>query len=306
MSTLPNARSDRVHDAKRTASLVTSSASHVGALPFLKWVGGKRRLLPALRARLPADLSTRRYVEPFVGGGALFFALQPGAGVLADLNGNLVETYRIVRDAPELLIAHLEFLERRHSHDAFYQARERYNTRAAGPGPVERAALFIYLNKTCFNGLYRVNRQGLFNAPIGRYAKPCIVDAARLRAASAALQRVELRHAAFGALLDVVQSNDFLYLDPPYVPLTRTASFTAYGPAAFSMRHQESLHAVVTELDARGAKLLLSNSDTPWVRERYRHFHIETVTAPRAINCAPHRRGAVPELLIRNYEGTYA
>lgn len=276
------------------------------ARPFLKWVGGKRNLLDALRTRLPSDLATRRYIEPFVGGGALFFELRPSGGLLADANRDLIETYRIVRDAPELLVSHLEQLDHLHSIDAFYAARDRYNTRLGGPGPIERAALFIYLNKTCFNGLYRVNRQGHFNASAGRYAKPTIVDAPRLHGASAALQRAELRHTSFEALLDFGQRNDFVYLDPPYAPIAATSSFTGYDSAGFSLRHQELLHSVFAELDARGAKLLLSNSDTQWVRDRYRRFHVETVHAPRAINCAAKQRGAVPELLIRNYDARLA
>jgi DNA adenine methylase len=277
-----------------------ADASDPGAEPFLKWVGGKRRLLPTLRSFLPSDLRTRRYVEPFLGGGAMFFALRPQHAAISDVNVDLVETYRVVRDETEDLVDRLDQLERAHSADAFYAARDRFIARPRIRA-LERAALFIYLNKTCFNGLYRVNRAGLFNAPIGRYAKPCIADAPRLRAAAAALRDADLRCAGFSDTLAHVADDDFVYLDPPYVPLSRTKNFVAYDAAGFSHDDQVRLAASFHELHRRGAKVMLSNADAPLVHALYEGFDIQRVLAPRAINCRAAQRGAVHELVIRNY-----
>jgi DNA adenine methylase len=277
-----------------------ADASGPGAEPFLKWVGGKRRLLPTLRSFLPSDLRTRRYVEPFLGGGAMFFALRPQHAAISDLNFDLVETYRVVRDETEDLVDRLDQLERAHSADAFYAARDRYNARPRIRA-FERAALFIYLNKTCFNGLYRVNRAGLFNAPIGRYAKPCIVDAPRLRAAAAALRDVDLRCAGFSDTLERISEGDFVYLDPPYVPLSRTKSFVAYDAAGFTQDDQVRLAVTFRELHRRGAKVMMSNADAPLVHALYEGFDIQRVLAPRAINSRATHRGPVCELVVRNY-----
>jgi DNA adenine methylase len=268
--------------------------------PFVKWVGGKGKLRHALEALMPPGVELMRHVEPFMGGAALFFARGPERALLCDVNRDLVRTYELVRDELSSVVRHLEKLSRGHGEERYYAVRERYNARAE-QSPAERAAMFIYLNKTCFNGLYRVNRRGEFNVPMGRYANPTILDRATLTAASHALQNAELRHAPFEALLSDARPGDFIYLDPPYEPVSRTANFTSYAMDGFSQDDQRRLRDVYRELDRRGAKLMLSNSDVPFIRELYRGFRIDTVQAPRAVSCDPTKRGPVSEVVVRNY-----
>jgi DNA adenine methylase len=241
-----------------------------------------------------------RHVEPFVGGGAMFFARRPERALLCDTNAQLCATYAAVRDDVDGVIDQLRKLSRGHDTDRYYALRHRYNhaTKLSGN---ERAALFIYLNKTCFNGLHRVNRRGEFNVPAGRYEKPRILDEALLRAASRQLQHAELRHQGFEEILKHAKPGDFIYFDPPYEPVSRTANFTAYAQGGFTRDDQATLRDVYTELDRRRCKLMLSNSDVPFIRELYAKFRIDTVAAPRAINCDAKRRGLVSEVVVRNY-----
>jgi DNA adenine methylase len=270
------------------------------ASPFLKWVGGKGKLQKKFSALYPPGLALMRHVEPFMGGGALFFARAPERALLSDINRDLVQTYVSVRDEVELVLRHLAVLAKSHDKAGYYVARERYNARDHATAS-ERAALFIYLNKTCFNGLYRVNKSGHFNVPMGRYAKPAIADASTLRAASRALARADIRCAPFEALVAEARPGDFIYLDPPYEPLTRTANFTAYAQDGFTQRDQTRLRDLFRELDRRGSKLMLSNSDVPFIRELYRGYQIDQIMAARAVSCDPDKRGPVAELVIRNY-----
>lgn len=268
----------------------------------MKWVGGKSRLLAQLAPLLPPGVDERRHVEPFLGGGAMFFARRPARALLADVNPALVGTYEAVRDDVEGVIAALTRLARRgHAEDAYYAVRERYNRERRAPKS-ERAAMFLYLNKTCFNGLHRVNRRGEFNVPEGRYKNPRILDEAGLRAASRVLRQVEIRHAGFEEMIEYVRPGDFVYLDPPYEPVSETASFTAYAAGdGFSRADQTRLRDVFAELDRRGAKLMLSNSDVPFIRELYARWRIDVVAAPRAINCDVRGRGLVSEVVVRNF-----
>lgn len=268
--------------------------------PFLKWVGGKGRLLGQLLPLLPPGVELMRHVEPFLGGGALFFAQRPKRALLADVNPALVDTYCAVRDEVEAVVDALVSLARHHGVDAYYRVRERFN--AARAPRAERAAMFIYLNKTCFNGLYRVNRSGAFNVPAGRYAKPRILDPGLLLAASHALRHAHIEHASFEETLRLAHPGDFVYFDPPYVPASATANFTAYAADGFTGRDQERLRDVFRVLDRRGCKVMLSNSDVPLTRDLYREFRVDRVVAPRAINCDATRRGLVPEVVVRNYE----
>jgi DNA adenine methylase len=242
-----------------------------------------------------------RHVEPFVGGGALFFRLQPQRALLSDINQALIDTYLAVRDEVESVITRLMRLARDHSTDRYYQVRDQYNGDKSLPRAA-RAAAFVYLNKTCFNGLHRVNRSGQFNVPIGRYENPRIVDPERLRAASGLLRRVELRCEPFESLLAFAKPGDFVYFDPPYEPLSRTASFTAYDSNGFSREQQTRLRDVFRELDRRGCKLMLSNSDVPAIRELYHDYRIDNVAALRAVNCDSAHRGRVSEVVVRNYQ----
>ncbi len=267
--------------------------------PILKWAGGKGRLLGQLLPLLPPGAELMRHVEPFLGGGAMFFARRPERALVADVNPALVRTYEAVRDDVESVVGHLSELADRHDKAAYYRVRARYNARPLSPA--EHAATFLYLNKTCFNGLHRVNRKGEFNVPAGSYKNPRILDPEALRAASLALSRAEIRCASFESLLEAARPGDFVYFDPPYEPVSDTASFTSYARDGFSREDQTRLRDVFRQLDRRGCKLMLSNSDVPFIRDLYRAYRVDTVAAPRAINCNGNGRGLVSEVVVRNY-----
>lgn len=275
----------------------------MSARPFIKWVGGKGRLLPQLRPLLPEGAADGVYFEPFLGGGAMFFDLAPkGMSVLSDANEHLVNLYACVRVRVEDVIDRLHALESGgHDRATYYQARERFNTVG---DPVLRAALFIYLNKTCFNGLYRVNRKGEFNVSHGRHrrGRPTILDEDALRAASCALEKSMFLSVDFEAVMRLAMSDDFVYLDPPYEPASRTANFTSYTAGGFSQDDQRRLRDACVDLDRRGARFMMSNSDVPFVRELYADFRIHEVQARRAINADGSKRGPVGEVVVTNYE----
>ncbi len=270
----------------------------VPATPFLKWAGGKGSLLPQYEPFLPDRQAIGRYVEPFVGGGAVFFRLQPPRSRLADVNAAVIETYEVVRDRVEELIAALA----EHHNDRAHFERVR-DLDPESLDPVARAARFIFLNRTCYNGLYRVNRQGRFNVPFGRYKKPRICDPAGLRAAGAALRQVELVAGDFAATTADLGPGDFVYFDPPYAPTSPTANFTKYAPDGFDQAQQARLAEVYRGLAARGCRVMLSNADTPLVRDLYARdgLRLTAIRARRAINSDPAGRGHVTELLVTNY-----
>lgn len=283
---------DRCNSAR-----VTRPEDAAAARPFLKWAGGKRALAATLTPLFPL-LDDRVYREPFLGGGAMFFHLAPAKAVLSDALEDLITTYGVIKKSPGDLLKRLAVLEERHSETAYYATRMRFNA-DRDAHLADRAAWFIYLNKTCYNGLFRTNQSGEFNVPIGRYTEPRIVDEARIRAASKALRKVALSHADFAESLDRAKKNDFVYLDPPYVPLSATSSFAAYD-GGFSMRDQEALALLFAKLDKRGCLLALSNSDTPEVRKLYAKFHIKKINAPRSISANGSVRGTAPEVIVRN------
>jgi DNA adenine methylase len=268
-------------------------ASETGAgRPFLKWAGGKRQLLPSLIERAPSK--PRHYFEPFVGGGALFFELRPANAVLADVNKRLIRAYRGVRSSVGQVIR----LLRSYPHDPafFYRFRE---ANIDDGTDAEVAAWFIYLNKTGFNGLYRVNRDNRFNVPFGRYANPTICDEPTLRACSAALAEADLRVDDFEAVVEEAKAGDFVYFDPPYVPLSATSSFTSYTSGGFGDPEQTRLRDAARRLKERGVRILLSNSSAPSVRKLYADgFDIIEVSATRLVNSKASARGAIVELLI--------
>lgn len=266
------------------------------ARPFLKWAGGKGRLLPQYRPYFPSGFA--RYHEPFVGSAAVFFDLAPAEALLSDSNAALIACYAAVRDHVEPLIRRLERLQARHTHQRFYELRRRYNT--VPLDAIERAALFIYLNRTCYNGLYRVNARGEFNVPAGRYARPRIADPDGLRAASAALRRSRLVARRFDGCVADAAPGDFVYIDPPYHRL-KAGSFTSYTAERFGEGEQRELAAVMARLHAAGCRVMVSNSDTPLVRELYGAYRAIPIRAARAINSAPGGRGPVGEVLIVNY-----
>jgi DNA adenine methylase len=270
--------------------------------PFLKWVGGKGQLLAKLIEQVERAGSFRRYHEPFVGGGALFFELVRTGRLpatktyLSDNNANLIAAYHGVRDDVDRVITLLLDHKRKHSERHYYEVRAR------NPKDVyDQAARIIYLNKTGYNGLYRENSKGEYNVPFGRYKKPAICDGPNLRAASKALQKAktEVRH--FESVLDRAKPGDLVYFDPPYHPVSKTASFTSYDRGGFGEDGQRLLAKVARELDRRGVLVLLSNSMTPLVREIYAKFAIDEVFANRNVNSRADRRGKISEALIRNF-----
>ncbi|MFV9505500.1 MAG: DNA adenine methylase [Oscillochloridaceae bacterium umkhey_bin13] len=277
------------------------------ARPFLKWAGGKGQLLPELINRLPTQF--RRYHEPFVGGGAFFFALwgqgrlHHGAS-LSDSNPELIDCYRAVRDHVEDLIAAL-LHHKPHFGDRAYFYEVRAWDREANfreRSLVERAARTIFLNRTCYNGLYRLNNKGFFNAPFGNYKNPLIVDPDNMRETSRALRQVELHEGDFGQVVERAVPGDLIYFDPPYVPVSPTASFTAYTRHGFAEPEQQRLARLFFELAERGCYVMLSNSATSLVRSLYANAPLSrTVLASRKINCDGKKRGEVEELIVCSY-----
>jgi DNA adenine methylase len=271
--------------------------------PFLKWAGGKQRLLQQYERFFPGGF--QRYLEPFVGGGAVFFRLWstgrlPEQVLLFDNNTELVNAYRVVRDELDQLLDLLAVHTEKHSRDYYYRVRG-LDRGDVVLSEVERAARTLYLNKTCYNGLYRVNRKGQFNVPLGRYENPRILDADNLRAASAALQGVQIEVRGFRSLVDVGRAGDFFYFDPPYDPVSKTANFTSYTAGSFGDQDQRALARVFARLSDRGCLCMLSNSDTGFVRDLYQGFRIERVRANRAISRNVAGRGAVDEVVVLNY-----
>jgi DNA adenine methylase len=275
--------------------------------PFLKWAGGKGQLLPELTSRLPARFG--RYHEPFVGGGALFFSLWGGGrlksgATLSDYNAELIDCYRAVRDhAEELIIALLAHKPHFSDKEYFYEVRAWDRQPGFHARPlVERAARTIFLNRTCYNGLYRLNNKRQFNVPFGNYKKPLIVDPENMREASRALREVELCVGDFGAVLQQAAPGDFVYFDPPYVPVSATASFTAYTHQGFAEAEQRRLAEVFFTLAERGCYVMLSNSYTGLARELYPGQPVhEPILASRKINCDGKKRGEVEELIVCSY-----
>lgn len=266
--------------------------------PFLKWAGGKGRLLEQYRHYFPQQF--RYYYEPFLGGGAIFFSLHHccDQSVLADLNEELVNVYCCVKEDVEALIALLQRHQTRHCHDYYYEIRAQNQLQL----PLQRAARLIYLNKTCFNGLYRENSKGHFNVPMGRYKKPNVCDTETLRQASMALQQTTIFCAKFTEVLKQAHTaQDFVYFDPPYHPISATSSFTGYNRYGFRVEDQEQLQQTFAQLAQRGVKVMLSNSDCEFIRDLYAGFHIAEIQASRAINSNAKRRGKISELVITSY-----
>ena len=278
--------------------LATHSVNH--PRPFLKWVGGKTQLLSQLLLAVAEAGPFRAYREPFLGGGALFFALsqrlQIKKAILSDINMNLIDAYVGVRERISDVVHLLGEHKTKHCHEHYYSVRAHVPDDLAG-----RAARIIYLNKTCFNGLYRENSRGAFNVPIGRYSNPNICDAANLFACSAALQTATIKCQTFEKTLFQAKRGDLVYFDPPYHPLSSTSSFTAYAKDAFPERKQFELANVFAALDEKGIKVILSNSDTPLIRQLFKRFRVQNVLATRCVNSRPDRRGRITELIIRNF-----
>lgn len=292
-------------EAHSRAKIASFTIAGMGR-PFLKWAGGKAKLAPRILDGAPAGFG--RYVEPFCGAAAVFFALaeRPVPALLNDANPDLVETFTVLRDEPDRLIERLRVIARSYLESDLEARREAfYVTRAANPGtPAERAARFIFLNKTCYNGLFRVNASGGFNVPHGRYKNPRILDEELLRQCSRALQEAELRSEDFAAVCSEARPGDFVYLDPPYHPLTATANFTGYTRADFGRADQVRLRDIFEDLTRRGVAAVLSNSEHDFTKQLYggMGYAVTVVSMSRAINSRGSARAPIPELLIDNYE----
>jgi DNA adenine methylase len=288
--------------ASQTAMKAVDRASIApvdGAAPFLKWAGGKRRLLKQYGPYFPRRSTINHYYEPFIGSAAVFFHLQPVHASLADVNQQLVEIYRVVQQEVDALIGALKV----HVNERDYY----YRVRALDSGDlsaVERAARLIFLNRTCYNGLYRENSRGQFNVPFGRYRNPTICDEDRLRRASQALQGVHLEIGDFALIVDQAGPGDFVYFDPPYEPLSATSNFTSYNRHGFGQDDQRRLAQVIEQLTSRDVRVMLSNSSAPLIYELYERpgYRLAPVKARRNINSKAEKRGPVKELLILNYD----
>ncbi|MGK7938509.1 MAG: DNA adenine methylase [Xenococcaceae cyanobacterium] len=271
--------------------------------PFLKWAGGKRQLLPIIKNFQPARYT--QYYEPFVGAGAVLFSLQPKRSIVNDINSELINCYQVIKEMPEELLVLCQQHKNQNSQEYYYKLREQdRKDDFRNLSPVERAARIIYLNKTCFNGLFRVNSSGQFNVPYGNYSNPAIVDSDVIRAVSTYLNQTNVRilKGDFEQAVATARRGAFIYFDPPYHPLSNTSSFTGYSMDGFGEKEQIRLREVCDKLSARGCQVLVSNSATTLIKSLYDdpRYEIVEVKANRAINAVGSKRGRVNELLIYN------
>lgn len=273
--------------------------------PVVKWVGGKRQLLPEIKKYSPKKYNT--YFEPFVGGGAVLFELQPKNAIVNDINKELINLYSVIKNNVDDLIEKLSDTETySNTSDCYYRVREldrepqKYNKMTG----VDRAARILYLNKTCYNGLYRVNSMGEFNSPFGSYKNPNIVNSITLKAVSKYFNESNIKflNGDFEKTVKTAKKDDFVYFDPPYAPISKTSNFTGYNENGFGENEQIRLKELCDTLDKKGVKFLLSNSDCEFIRELYKDYNIVTIKAKRTINSNANNRGAISEVLIRNYE----
>jgi DNA adenine methylase len=295
--TLSKRGDDEMPDRQRDLhGLKGNAVSRIG--PFLRWAGGKRQLRKILLNFLPEDIGQRTYREPFLGGGSLFFALRPKTAILSDANEHLIRCYKFVRDEPSLVARYL------HSHAAkddeayYYRVREKYHRSEFSAA---QAARFIYLNKTCFNGIFRVNAHGKFNVPYGQKESPAIPSDNDLVAIAGILKDTSLKASSYEKALEDASRGNFIYLDPPYPPLNGTAYFTHYTSDRFSEEDQRTLAERVHELDKSGCLLMVSNADTPLIRRLYRRYELVSLPVIRYLTCKSVRHKA-KELVITNYE----
>lgn len=288
-------------DELRRDNTVAKAVKNKLTQPFLKWAGGKRQLLPEIRKHLPKKINT--YYEPFVGAGAVLFDIQPKKAVINDINIELVNVYEMIKNNPEELIEDLRKHE--NTSEYFYEIRDldrqpEYQELT----DIEKASRIIYLNKTCFNGLFRVNSQGQFNVPFGRYKNPQIVNEAVIKAVHNYMSNNEvlITNQDFSEVVMNAKKGDFVYFDPPYDPVSDTSSFTGYTLDGFTKDDQRRLKYLFVELDKKGVNVMLSNSSTEFIRELYDGYNIETISANRNINSKASGRVKIDEVLVMNYE----
>jgi DNA adenine methylase len=271
--------------------------------PFLKWAGGKRQLISTIKKYIPCQYT--QFYEPFIGAGAVLFSLQPKTSIINDRNCELVNCYRVIRDSPDDLINLCKQHDNNNSKEYYYNLREQdRHPDFEKLSPIEKAARIIYLNKTCFNGLFRVNSQGQFNVPYGDQSNPVIADPLVIKAVSTFLNNRSVRicEGDFADVVSTAKKGAFLYFDPPYHPISDTSSFTGYSIDGFTGSEQERLKKVCDDLSDRGCQVLVSNSNASFIRELYSdsRYEIVEVSASRAINAVGSRRGKIGELLIHN------
>ncbi|MDD4151228.1 MAG: DNA adenine methylase [Candidatus Gracilibacteria bacterium] len=282
-------------------SFFDTNKKMINATPFVKWVGGKRQIMPQLKKLFPTEFNN--YHEPFLGGGAVFFALQKKQSFLSDVNAELINTYQVIKDKPKKLIKFLETCN--HSKDFYTEIRawDRQENWQENFTDVQRAGRFIYLNRTCFNGLYRVNSKGQFNVPIGSYANPDFVQKENITNVSKLLKETKaiIKLQSFKDVLKNAKSGDFVYFDPPYDTLSETANFTSYNESGFARNMQIELRDVFVKLDKMGCKVMMSNHNTDFIREIYSGFKFEIVKARRNVNSNGAGRGEVEEIVVMNY-----
>lgn len=271
-------------------------------MPFLKWVGGKRQLIPDITELLPKNIATLNYVEPFIGGGAVLFHLQPKKAIINDFNDELINVYKVIKNNVDELIEDLA--QHKNEEEYYYNIRSLDRREDFGDmDDIKRASRVIYLNKTCYNGLYRVNNSGEFNTPFGRYKNPNIINEPILIAVHNYLNEndVQLNSGDYSLILQDLPKNSFVYLDPPYHPLTESSNFTGYVQGGWNEADQIRLRETCDMLTKNKIKFLLSNSCTPFIKEQYQNYNIQVVQASRAINSVAAGRGNVDEVLISNY-----
>ena len=270
--------------------------------PVVKWVGGKRQIINEIMKYVPESYTT--YYEPFLGGGALLFKLQPQKAVVNDINHELINLYEVIKDNVEELIKDLK--THKNEKEYFYKIREldRKKDEYSKLTSVQRASRIIYLNKTCYNGLFRVNKAGEFNTPFGNYKKPNIVNETTLKAVSDYFNQAKIRFCSldFTVVLKGVRKGAFVYFDPPYDPVSDTASFTGYDRSGFDRSEQIRLKETCDKLDQKGVEFLLSNSATDFIKDLYKEYRIEIVQAKRPINSNANKRGEIDEVLVMNFE----
>ena len=270
--------------------------------PFLKWVGGKRQIMQSIVELLPPNVSRLNYVEPFIGGGAVLFHLQPRNATINDFNFELTNVYEVIRDHVDELIEDLKL--HRNEPDYFYELRALDRTEAfQNLTNIQKASRIIFLNKTCYNGLYRVNSSGEFNSPFGKYKNPNIVNEPTLRAVSKYLNNnnILIQTGDYANVLENIPENSFVYLDPPYHPISESSNFTGYVQGGWDMHDQIRLREMCDNLTERNIKFLLSNSSAQLIQDQYINYNISVVKANRSINSDATNRGEIDELLIRNY-----
>lgn len=273
--------------------------------PFLKWVGGKGQLLEQFKSLFPKKYN--KYYEPFVGGGAVFFYLKPESGHINDINEVLINTYKIIKTKPHDLIELLRDLEDKfhktkdeNKKEFYYDIREKFND-IKKPN-LQKSAYLIFLNKTCFNGMYRENSKGGFNVPFGQYKNPTILNESNILEVSKLLKHIEITNTSFEECLENAEKGDFIYFDPPYYPLNKTSSFTTYSKDNFLEKEQEKLASLFKKLDKKGCYVMLSNSNTEFIEKLYKGYNIKKIHANRMINSVSSKRGKILEIVVRNYE----